>query len=122
MFVDSTINHEATAWFQKKESSASIIKFDYKIDGTISYCVGEKEVSFTCQALLPNVPKHILPFPTKMDYSKFIQNLSNPFNNVNLGDGQGDNNLFTKVCCNAWIKKHLKKTNSVKASANTNDN
>ena len=31
MFVDNTINHEATAWFQKKESSVSQIKFDYKL-------------------------------------------------------------------------------------------
>ena len=72
--------------------------------------------------MLPNVPKRILPFPTKIEYSKFIENLSNPFNNVDLGAGCEDNSLVTKVCGPAWTKKRFgKKDNIEKASDNNDD-
>ena len=106
----------------EKKSTLGQIKVDYTIDGRISDCVGKKEVSFTCQALLPVVQKQILPFPKKMEFSKFIENLSNPFNNVNLGAGWEDNSLVMKVCSPAWTKKRFgKKDNSAKASEDNND-
>ena len=99
----------------------SQIKFDYKIDGKICDCVGKQEVSFTCHTLLPIVPKRILPFPTKIEYSKFIENLSNPFNNFNLGAGWEDNSLVTKVCGPAWTKNRFGKKDKIAKASDNND-
>ena len=57
-----------------------------------------------------------------MEFNKFIENLSNPFNNINLGAVWEDKSLFTKVCGPAWKKKRFgKKDNSAKAWENNND-
>ena len=57
-----------------------------------------------------------------MEYSKFIVNLSNPFNKINLGAGWEDNSLVTKVCGPDWTKKRFgKKDSTAKASDNNDD-
>ena len=83
--------------------------------------VCQQEVFVTSQSLLANDLKQIIPFATKMEFSKFMQNISNSFNNIDLGDGWRDNSLVTKVFGPAKTKKRFVKKGNILRDSDKDD-